>query len=152
MQMFLRKETKFHNRIDTSAWRRPIDYRFRVNNYTSTHSNHPPSLPSAFLTQTQEKIASLKLEMWCVTCKLEVACPRFGSSGFHNRLPPGLIQPLRCPSVFCSFGWDSFFWMIVEMLMNWKMMICLEFDCFCICFDQQPNKFQWKNVSDELSS
>ena len=67
MQTLLWKETKFHNRIDTSsAWRRPIDSEWIIALVT---------IPSAFLTLTQEKIALLELE--CVTCRLEVACPRF---------------------------------------------------------------------------
>ena len=123
--------------------------RFRMKNYTS---NHPPS---AFLTPTQEKIALLELKMCYLQVRIflsHVRIIRF-SKQTCSWANPTFKVPFRFLVVWLGFIFFNDCWNVDELKNDdLDLSGCLEFDCFCLRFCQQPNKFQWKNVSDELSS
>ena len=108
MQTLLWKETKFHNRIDTSAWRQPID---------------SVTIPiQHFSHQLKKKIALLELEMCYLqvrSCLSQVRIIRISqqTSSWAN---PTFKVPFR----FLVVCWDSFFSMIVvETLMTVSVFV-----------------------------
>ena len=123
MQTLLWKETKFHNRIDTSAWRRPIDSEWIITLVTI------PLTPfSISHTPTQEKIALLELELCYLqvrSCLSQVRIIRISqqTSSWAN---PTFKVPFRFLVVwleFISFEWLLKCWWTENWWFVWNLTV-----------------------------